>query len=199
MYSLTNQLLIVAPRQSPVRSLILKYASLFGIVLFATLAIAAFAPLVAMTGFSGTAENALQAAPPPLPALTPAAAGYEDTAVKAAVTASQTDHSESGVLSVPLTGTGGTKGTEPETTATGAARNDGTAGNGAAPAAGATPVPGRAAPDPGAATGEAYAAAVPGPQAPAPGYSMAAAFFCGGVLVIFVLLCYEAWLWKKRR
>ena len=24
------------------------------------------------------------------------------------------------------------------------------------------------------------------------------AFFLGGVLVIFVLLCYEAWLWKKR-
>jgi len=27
----------------------------------------------------------------------------------------------------------------------------------------------------------------------------ALAFFCGGVFVIFVLLCYEAYLWKKKR
>jgi DNA-binding transcriptional ArsR family regulator len=42
MYALTNQLLIVAPRQSPVRSLILKYASLFGIVALATIGVAAY-------------------------------------------------------------------------------------------------------------------------------------------------------------
>ena len=30
-----------------------------------------------------------------------------------------------------------------------------------------------------------------------PGLDPALAFFLGGVLVIFVLLCYEAWLWKK--
>jgi hypothetical protein len=27
---------------------------------------------------------------------------------------------------------------------------------------------------------------------------LALAFFCGGAFVIFVLLCYEAYLWKKR-
>ena len=27
----------------------------------------------------------------------------------------------------------------------------------------------------------------------------ALAFFLGGVFVIFILLCYEAWLWRKRR
>ena len=32
IYTLTNQLLVVAPRQSNVRTLLLKYASLFGIV-----------------------------------------------------------------------------------------------------------------------------------------------------------------------
>ncbi|MDD4483444.1 MAG: ArsR family transcriptional regulator, partial [Methanoregula sp.] len=34
-------------------------------------------------------------------------------------------------------------------------------------------------------------------QAPSP--DLALAFFCGGVFVIFILLCYEAYLWKKRR
>jgi len=33
----------------------------------------------------------------------------------------------------------------------------------------------------------------------APSPDLALAFFCGGVFVIFVLLCYEAYLWKKRR
>lgn len=46
LYSLTNQLLIVAPRQSNVRSLLLKYASLFGIVAFGSVIIAIISPLV---------------------------------------------------------------------------------------------------------------------------------------------------------
>jgi hypothetical protein len=44
IYSLTNQLLIVAPRQSNVHSLLLKYASLFGIVIFGSLVIAILSP-----------------------------------------------------------------------------------------------------------------------------------------------------------
>ncbi|OPY35925.1 MAG: Helix-turn-helix domain protein [Methanoregula sp. PtaU1.Bin051] len=47
VYSLTNQLLIVAPRQSNVRSLLLKYTSLFGIVAFGSVVIAALTPVVA--------------------------------------------------------------------------------------------------------------------------------------------------------
>jgi DNA-binding transcriptional ArsR family regulator len=46
IYAVTNQLLIVAPRQSNVRSLLLKYASLFGIVLFGSLVIAMMSPIL---------------------------------------------------------------------------------------------------------------------------------------------------------
>jgi len=36
---------------------------------------------------------------------------------------------------------------------------------------------------------------------PRPGWPQVvqvAGFFLGGILVILVLLCYEAWLWKKK-
>jgi DNA-binding CsgD family transcriptional regulator len=46
VYTLTNQLLIVAPKQSNIRSLLLKYASLFGIVAFGSLVIAALSPII---------------------------------------------------------------------------------------------------------------------------------------------------------
>ena len=62
IYSLTNQLLIVAPRQSDVRSLLLKYASLFGIVALASLAVSSILPLVSTWG---TNEAATLAAPAP--------------------------------------------------------------------------------------------------------------------------------------
>ncbi|MDD1699731.1 MAG: helix-turn-helix domain-containing protein [Methanoregula sp.] len=55
IYSLKNQLLIVAPRTSNVRSLLLKYASLFGIVAFGSLVIAILSPILGqglMTGSS---------------------------------------------------------------------------------------------------------------------------------------------------
>ena len=60
IYSLTNQLLIVAPRQSNVRSLLLKYASLFGIVVFGSLVIAVLSPIL---GQGPTAGNSLNGAP----------------------------------------------------------------------------------------------------------------------------------------
>lgn len=53
IYAITNQLLIVAPRQSNVRSLLLKYASLFGIVIFGSLAISVLSPLLR----TGTGED----------------------------------------------------------------------------------------------------------------------------------------------
>jgi DNA-binding transcriptional ArsR family regulator len=124
LYSLTNQLLIVAPRQSPVRSLILKYASLFGIVILASLGIAAFAPLLStLTLTTASTENF---APAPLPAVA-------DRQVQ-----------EAGVMASKA--------------AYGAGWDTGAA---------ATP-------------------------------DIALAFFFGGVLVILVLLCYEAWLWKRK-
>lgn len=53
VYSLTNQLLIVAPRQSNVHSLLLKYASLFGIVVFGSFFISFLLPsFVSSTGIT---------------------------------------------------------------------------------------------------------------------------------------------------
>jgi DNA-binding transcriptional ArsR family regulator len=53
VYSLTNQLLIVAPRQSNVHSLFLKYASLFGIVVFGSFIISFLLPsFVSSTGIT---------------------------------------------------------------------------------------------------------------------------------------------------
>ena len=57
IYSLTNQLLIVAPRQSNVHSLLLKYASLFGIVLFGSLAIAILSPILGRGSTMGNTLN----------------------------------------------------------------------------------------------------------------------------------------------
>jgi DNA-binding transcriptional ArsR family regulator len=60
IYAVTNQLLIVAPRQSNVRSLLLKYATLFGIVAFGSLAISLLSPVL---GLGIVTENSMKAAP----------------------------------------------------------------------------------------------------------------------------------------
>jgi len=57
IYAVTNQLLIVAPRQSNVRSLLLKYASLFGIVLFGSLVIALLSPVLGQGITAGSSMN----------------------------------------------------------------------------------------------------------------------------------------------
>jgi DNA-binding transcriptional ArsR family regulator len=61
IYSLTNQLLIVAPRTSNVRSLLLKYASLFCIVILGTIALSLVSPLLVNEGYRMNAPAALQA------------------------------------------------------------------------------------------------------------------------------------------
>jgi DNA-binding transcriptional ArsR family regulator len=57
IYAVTNQLLIVAPRKSNVRSLLLKYASLFGIVIFGSLVIAIVSPILGQGIMSGSSLN----------------------------------------------------------------------------------------------------------------------------------------------
>jgi DNA-binding transcriptional ArsR family regulator len=119
LYSLTNQLLIVAPRRADLRSLLLKYAALFGIVALASLSISAVLPLVAT--WSGATA----------PAAAPVAFA-----------------------------TGGAERNEVNTMAAKASYDSFATSSAAGP-------------------------------------DFAVAFFLGGVLVIIVLLCYEAWLWKK--
>ena len=62
IYAVTNQLLIVAPRQSNVRSLLLKYASLFGIVLFGSLVIAMLSPILGQGIMAGSLDGATRVA-----------------------------------------------------------------------------------------------------------------------------------------
>jgi DNA-binding transcriptional ArsR family regulator len=57
IYAVTNQLLIVAPRQSNVRSLLLKYATLFGIVAFGSLAISLLSPILGEGITAGSSLN----------------------------------------------------------------------------------------------------------------------------------------------
>jgi DNA-binding transcriptional ArsR family regulator len=61
VYTLTNQLLIVAPRQSDIRMMLVKYASLFGIIVFSTLVLAVLLPILGIPGSSYS--NGMIAAP----------------------------------------------------------------------------------------------------------------------------------------
>lgn len=129
LYALTNQLLIVAPRQSDIRSLLLKYASLFGIVIVASLGVSALIPALATWGSNDAVMMSVQA---PAPSVA-TGAGNEQVARDVGNAAMKASYESF---------------------------------------AGAAP------------------SAVPDP---------AVTFFLGGLLVIVVLLCYEAWLWKKSR
>ena len=159
LYSLTNQLLIVAPRQANVRSLLLKYASLFGIVAFGSVIIAIMSPLL---GSGNVMRNSLNAVPP--------MAVHETGGSWARVAA---DGYAANATMTPNMVTVGGKGVEVAT-------------------ANFSPVSdvafslARNTPD----AGSSSSFLVP---------DMALAFFLGGVLVIFVLLCYEAYLWKRRK
>ena len=124
IYSLTDQLLIVAPRKSDIRSMLTKYAALFGIVAVASLGISSILPLL-LTG--STNEIAFPAAAPTISDAT-GGAGSREVVLQSMKT-----------------------------------------------------------------TADTYAGV------PAAGIDPSLAFFCGGLLVIIVLLCYEAWFWKKRR
>lgn len=63
VYTLTNQLLIVAPRQTNVRSLLLKYASLFAIVAFGSLVVTILQNGISSNGLLAERMNAVPSAP----------------------------------------------------------------------------------------------------------------------------------------
>jgi DNA-binding transcriptional ArsR family regulator len=159
LYSLTNQLLIVAPRQANVRSLLLKYASLFGIVAFGSVVIAIMSPLLVS---GNVMRNSLNAVPP--------MAMQESGGSWAKVAAD--GYTANATMTPNVMAIGGKGVTEVAT-------------------ANFSPVPdaafslARNIPD----AGSSSSFLVP---------DAALAFFLGGALVIFVLLCYEAYLWKRR-
>jgi len=153
-YSLTNQLLIVAPRHSNVRSLLLKYASLFGIVAFGSVVIGIMSPIFGTVSVMGSNLNTI-----------PGMAVQESVGSNAKAVA---DVYAANATMTP---------------------NLMTAGKGAA--ANFSPAP------------EAVSSLsqIPPDSTTATFFLMpdaALAFFLGGALVIFVLLCYEAYLWKQR-
>ncbi|TAJ44733.1 ArsR/SmtB family transcription factor [Methanofollis fontis] len=61
VYGITGRLLIVAPATKDIRSILLKYASLFGIILFASVVIAAIMPLFGAPPPTGGEESRLMA------------------------------------------------------------------------------------------------------------------------------------------
>lgn len=170
IYTLTNQLLVVAPRQSNVRSLLLKYASLFGIVAFGSVMISAISPLFGPGSMIRGSANSVNSVPQ-------VAFREDGGAVAKAVT-------ETVVQNVTTTHEAlmtGTKGV-----------GDTWAAN-VTPALISTPSPTTMPSPPIIPPGSIES----GAGAVFPSLDPALAFFLGGVLVIFILVCYEAWLWKR--
>jgi len=185
IYTLSNQLLIVAPRRADARSLLLKYATLFGVVALGTALIAALSPLLSPVGFVRGSANQVNTAPP-YAAVSPeagaAAKGVAESIVQNVTSAANT----------LATGT--------------LAAADNLAVN-VSPALASTHATAVPASLPTSAA--AAVAPVPSPLPPGtlgtgagtvlPGLDPAIAFFLGGALVIFILACYEAWLWKRKK
>jgi DNA-binding transcriptional ArsR family regulator len=167
VYSLTNQLLVVAPRQSTMRSLILKYASLFGVVVLGTVALAGFTSVFGPESMLRASANTVNAAPR-------YALAYDGgTAGSAAV-----ENAAQNITAVHEVAVGAAKGVA-----------DTWAANVSAVTTAALP------PEP-----FAIQMAPPLPmEAVAPGLDPVQMFFLGGIMVVLVLLCYEAWLWKKTK
>jgi DNA-binding transcriptional ArsR family regulator len=173
IYTLTNQLLVVAPRQSNVRSLLLKYASLFGIVAVGSVLISAISPLFGSGSLIRGSANTVNMVPEY--AMRQADGGAVAKAVSESVAQN--------VTNAPDVLLAGTKGAA-----------DTWAAN-ASPALIQVPSPTMVPPQPFHEAALETGAGVMFP----PGLDPALAFFLGGALVIFVLLCYEAWLWKKQK
>ena len=166
IYSLTNQLLIVAPRQSNVRSLLLKYTSLFGIVVFGSLVIAVLSPILGSTSAAGSILNGAPRTAAQEYAVTSAKAVAEGVLPNATMTPDMIVTGSKGV--VDMVAANLTHAPSPLATL--------------ASTPSLTPVP---------------IIADAGASATALFPDMALAFFLGGVLVIFVLVCYEIYLRRK--
>jgi len=170
IYTLTNQLLVVAPRQSNVRSLLLKYASLFGIVAICSVIISILSPVFGPGSLIRGSANTVNAAPE--------AAFREDGITTAKAAAESVAQNQTTATDVFMAGTKGI--------------GDALAAN-ATPAMASTPSPTMMAPPPAIPPGHLES----GAGAMFPAVDPALAFFLGGVLVIFILVCYEAWVWKR--
>jgi DNA-binding transcriptional ArsR family regulator len=194
IYTLTNQLLVVAPRQSNVRSLLLKYASLFGIVAVCSVMIAILSPVIGPGSMFRGSANTLNMAP--------SYAMVEETDAGVGMAKSVSEAAFQNATGAPEVLREGTKGVadtwaagnvSPSLLHTAAATVPPTPAPTAVPTLAPTLMP------PQPITQAAFEQGPSAAGAVFPALDPAFAFFLGGVLVIFVLLCYEAWLWKKSR
>jgi len=186
IYMLTNQLLVVAPRQSNVRSLLLKYASLFGIVAVGTLLISAISPLFGPESLIRGSVNTVNTAPM-------YAYRQEDGGSVAKAVAESAVQNVTATPDVMMAGTKGAADTwaanaTPVLSSTHAPVTT-MAGSQPIIPPGTLPLPVPTIPTDSMESGA---------SAVFTGLDPAIAFFLGGVLVIFILICYEAWLWKKQ-
>lgn len=179
IYMLTNQLLVVAPRQSNVRSLLLKYASLFGIVAVCSVMISILSPVFGPGSLFRGSMNTMNTAPEY------AMRQGDSAAVAKAVSESVAQN----ITQAPDTLLAGTKGAADTWAANATLAPVSTHASVAAIAA-PLPAPTSLTTIPSVTT-ESGAGAV------FPTLDPALAFFLGGMLVIFILVCYEAWVWKK--
>jgi len=161
---------VVPPRQSNVRSLLLKYASLFGIVAICSVIISILSTVFGPGSLLRGSANTVNAAPE---------VAFRDngitTAKAVAESVAQNGTTASDVFMAVTKGVG-----------------DAVAAN-VTPAMASTPSPTMMAPPPAIPAGPLES----GAGAMFPAVDPALAFFLGGVLVIFILVCYEAWVWKR--
>jgi hypothetical protein len=181
IYTLTNQLLVVAPRQSNVRSLLLKYASLFGIIAVCSVMISVLSPIFGPGSMIRGSANTVNMAPE-----------YAMRQADGAGAAKAFSESVAqNITHAPEVLTAGTKGMA-DTWAANVSPVITAAQQIPLPIPVPTEMVQTIPPFPGEYVG--YWAGTT-----APGLDPALAFFLGGALVIFILLCYEAWLWKKHK
>jgi DNA-binding transcriptional ArsR family regulator len=186
IYTLTNQLLVVAPRQSNVRTLLLKYASLFGIVAICSVMISVLSPLFGPESLIRGSVNSANSAPQ--------YAFHQDGGAAAKAVAESVAQNVTNAPNVLMTGTKGAA--------------DSWSANISAVSTAAQIAPASTAVPTAVPAVAQSMIPIPAPTLPPgsmesgagtlfPGLDPALAFFLGGMLVIFILVCYEAWIWKK--
>jgi hypothetical protein len=169
-----------------VRSLLLKYASLFGIVAVATLLISAITPLFGTGSLIRGSVNIINTAP---------AYAYrqEDGGAVAKAVAENVATNITQAPDVLVVGTKGLADTWAANVTPVLASTHAPVSTMAIPIP--TVVPTTLLPLPAPTPPVGFMASGTGPVVP--WLDPALAFFLGGVLVIFILVCYEAWIWKK--
>jgi DNA-binding transcriptional ArsR family regulator len=207
VYTLKDQLLIVAPRTTSIRSLLLKYASIFGVFLLATLVVVAMTPIISQVPPSGPVGSlpGIHEQRFTIPSITPS------TPVSATPDATHgvmDTGKEKGDTTGGGAGTGGGPFTlTPGPTISTHATQEGVGGMLTIPVAGTgTPaiatvpvtngaeIPQTRAPTPaGMVTGEPRPTSLPTP------FSPALVFFAGGMVVLAAVIGYDVVLRARKR